>query len=224
MPLAGGVNSQWLQYAPGLTWTVWLVANDLARRYAQPKYGSQIVEGMPLWRSWSGLVTQLLSLPLLFGHSYALDSNIGDWCIRCHRSGLSARDLAFAHVFGSLMLIDFMQMHINPLIMAHHIVCFICNLYASTVTLRAFPWYIAGVTALEIGSAGNGLNCLWPKHFTLGMYVTLMTVSNVTAAICTWQWASLSPEQPVLRWAGAIVSAGLIFMRQLESTKSWLRG
>lgn len=97
------------------------------------------------------------------------------------------------------MLIDLVQVPMSLLIVAHHLVCFVCNAYATTMALRAFPWYVAGVTALELGSGGNCLVCLWPKRFTTTAFLVTMSLSNLAAAFCTWQWAAALPELPIGR-------------------------
>lgn len=90
-------QQDWLRLAPGVAYGVWLVAHDAARRYAMPRYGTEMVGGGPRWRSFTGLVTQLGALPLLLTRSYVGGGTMSDWCTRCHDAGLSQHDLELAY-------------------------------------------------------------------------------------------------------------------------------
>merc|ERR1719277_1327210 len=116
------------------------------------------------------------------------------------------------------MWVDIFQgILLSNLLKLHHAVCVVCHAYACLSALAGFPYYFAGVVALEMGSAATSLHALWPKRFRGLLLNGTMTVSNALATYTTYHWHfSLVETTPVGAWLGSIVSMVLIVVRQVE--------
>lgn len=199
---------------------LWFATHMIARRYAIPSFGCGIVGGTYRWRSAVGLITQLVALPMLLCFAVSVETDLTKWSIRCSAHGLGAHDWGFVYIFGGLMCIDFIQLQLSPLLKLHHATCLGGHAYACCNPV-AFPAYMCAVVALELGSAGSGMNCLRPKAFSAAQLVMVMAASNLAALGCLWQWHALMHEQRVGRWVGAMISIVLIVVRQNDAIQLW---
>eukprot|EP00966_Prymnesium_polylepis_P157734 3645575-Prymnesium_polylepis.1 len=167
-----------------LVGAAWLACHELACRATARMFGSEPVGGSPRWRSAAGFATSLVALPLLLIVSLSLAGSFEHWSHRCAVQGLGPYDWACVFIFGGLMSVDLLQgTMLNALLIAHHVTCLAGHTYATLYNPAAFPYYVAAVVALELGSAGSGAHALWPRSFSAASLLAVMTLSNAAAAV-----------------------------------------
>lgn len=197
----------------------WFSAHMLLARAAVRTFGTEVIEGTPRWRSAAGPGTSLVTLPAIFAASLWTAGSFDLWSQRCAELGLGVFDWGFFLVFTGLMITDFVQgVLCSYLLIAHHLVCILCHLFACFFALAAFPFYFAGVVALELGSAATCVHSVWPKAFPASRMMLVMTVSNVFATLCTSYWFStLLDTIPISSWIGSLISCVLVLLRQKDA-------
>ena len=204
---------------------LWLLTHLAATHKAIRIVGTVMDGGTPRWRSAVGLITQLGVLPVLFIVALISNGDAQGWSERsaASRDGMHCMGWAFAAIFPSLMLLDFVLCKLSRLIMAHHLVCVLGHVYACTVAARSFPAYFAGVVALEVGSGGTGVHCLSPKCFTAANMLVLMTLSNLVALGCVWQWTSWNDERGWIESCTVVLTSSMLCLaRQNDAQKVWI--
>lgn len=203
---------------------LWLLTHLAATHKAIRIVGTVMDGGTPRWRSAVGLITQLGVLPVLFFVALISNGDAQGWSDRsaASRDGMHFMGWAFAAIFPSLMLLDFVLCELSPLIMAHHLVCVLGHVYACTVAARSFPAYFAGVVALEVGSGGTGVHCLSPKSFSAANMLVLMTISNLVALGCVWQWTSWNDERGWMESCTVVFTSSMLCLaRQNDAQQVW---
>ena len=204
---------------------LWLLTHLAATHKAIRIVGTVMDGGTPRWRSAVGLITQLGVLPVLFIVALISNGDAQGWSERsaASRDGMHCMGWAFAAIFPSLMLLDFVLCKLSRLIMAHHLVCVLGHVYACTVAARSFPAYFAGVVALEVGSGGTGVHCLSPKCFTAANMLVLMTLSNLVALGCVWQWTSWNDERGWMESCTVVLTSSMLCLaRQNDAQQVWI--
>ena len=91
----------------------------------------------------------------------------------------------FAFIFGGLMVFDLVLLKVEPLILLHHVLCLGGLLYASLQAPSLYPYFLAGVMLLELGSGVcNFYWCEPTRPARRHLYGAIMSLSNVGALCC----------------------------------------
>ena len=156
------IDEESLQIPLGASFLVgilWFFFDWRVRKHASKTFGSVLDEdGMPRWRCASGVATQLLVLPALFGLSLASSGySLSAWSETAGSAyftedGLRFYDWAFCYVFAAYMLSDvvLLKSTLSFLLKLHHVGCLIgtgarkshalpCRLHFMMNTTHALP-------------------------------------------------------------------------------------
>ena len=175
--------------------------------------------GPPRWRPAWGMPTQICVLPLLFTLAYrANGGSLASWC-KHWQTGLGDRwSWIFIYLFPTWLMLDFVLCEVRALMVAHHVTCIVGHLIAAIVLPAGFPYYFAGVIALECGSFSCNVLCLIYTRVVLNVYLSCMTISNLFAVACMVQWC-----RAVRSKAGCVIAifitVVLAALRQREAFK-----
>ena len=178
--------------------------------------------GPPRWRALWALPTQLLVMPSLLAIAYDDHGmELARWLRAGERHSARGRaECVFLYLFPTWLLLDFMLVHVRPLMLAHHAVCLMGHLVAYRLS-AGFPFYFAGNVVLEMGSACCNVLCIWPHApLSLGLYMVGMTLSNVGATVCAACWAWSVRPIPAKAFA-LVITVALAIVRQREAFKAW---
>ena len=212
------------------TGAVWLGCTLFARSVLMRTVGSADTGGFPRWRATIGYVTQALVLPSVFMVALRLggssDHSLGlmaAWSAAELNGLRHAATHAFAWIFGGLMLFDLALLQFEPMILAHHILCLGGLLCASVCAPSMYPYFIAGVMILELGSgACNFYWCDRSQPLRSYLYGWVMSLSNLGALCCSARWSFSAAVDGPAAWLGVLsfsLIAGLAYMRQKEAMK-----
>ena len=210
-------------------WTVCAFLGSLpAVRLPGPVVGYW-AKGPGRWRYFWSLPTQLLVMPFLFYHAlssydFSFDSWCNAWGQRPRWSFVQAdagtSDWVFVYLFPMWLLFDFLLTKVSPLMRAHHAVCLFGHLLGVIVWPAGFPWYMAGVTVLEVGSASSAIMSVWGRsRLAIGIYQIGMLLSNIAAVAASIAWAGVVKELPA-QMITMSLTAGLSYLRQAEANKA----
>jgi len=176
-----------------LTAAAWGSALLVASRVLPSRLGTQSVGGMPRWRNILAIPTQLLLLPLL----YAMRA---DW--------------TFTYVFALYMVMDFLLLRLEPIMVAHHLVCLAGHTITCLILPEGFGTYFLGVVALEVGS--GTMNVWYTNHesrWCAALYVFGMSASNALGLYAAYAWVLL-PLPLVPKVTNLVISLPLLALRQ----------
>ena len=195
LPIAVALFAAWLAGSELLREA--LVSEVLLERASDP------ASGTPRWRAALGLYFQASMLLLLLAY-WAVGGFGGDGS-KVRRSqwvgggsevrrpqGVKLVAYTFMLIFGGFMLYDFTILSLRPALALHHVVCLVAHTYVLAVGTDdgGFRWYLAAVVVLEMGSGACNLWCVWPNNFTLPIYISVMTASNLGCMLLAIrQWA-----------------------------------
>jgi len=130
----------------------------------------------------------------------------GDTCSWC-----------FIYLFYMYMITDLLFVELETLIRIHHIVCIAGHTLVLKSWKTGFPLYFTGAAALELGSAGMNLYLVYNEDDTCAIiYAFVMTISNIIAVICSYQFALIPEIRPrIMAYVlGPLLTTGLAFIRQ----------
>ena len=206
---------------------VWFGCALVARKVLMRRVGSADTGGFPRWRATIGYTTQAVVLPAVFmlalGLAGSSDHPLGRMAAWSEAEFHGVRHwttYAFASIFGGLMLFDLALLQPETMILLHHILCLGGLLCAIVCAPSMYPYFIAGVMMLEVGS--GACNYYWCDRSRLRshLYGWGMSLSNIGALYCSCCWSfSASADGPAawLGWLSFVLIAGLVYMRQKEA-------
>ena len=183
------------------------------------------------WRFFWAIPTQLLVLPALLAFSYAAHGfSFEAWCKKWEQRAsrayvfaqgrASTAEMVFIYLFPGWLLLDWVLVEVRPLMALHHIVCIIGHVGGVIIWPWGFPWYFAGVVALEIGSCCCNIMCVWARsRCAMALLIVGMTASNLTACATMRRWA-LATRPFVGKVIGMFITVGLAYVREEEAFKS----
>lgn len=209
---------------------VWLGCTLVARTVLMRTVGFADTGGFPRWRATIGFTTQALVLPVVFmlalGLAGASEHPLGRMAAWSDAERGGSRHWAthaFAHIFGGLMLFDLALLQFEPMILAHHILCLGGLLCAIACAPSRYPYFLAGVMLLEVGSgACNFYWCDRAQEPRRQLYGWGMSLSNLGALCCAACWSFSAAEDGPAAWLGGLsfaLIAVLAYMRQAEAMK-----
>lgn len=214
----------------------YILAQELIRPMAIAHVGVERDCGStPCWRAELVLTVQLGFLPLsvltpLYVHKWS----VNDWCDAWGQRALNALEQGAVSIFALFMLLDFYY-HcllpplsvlpvLRPVMVVHHCVCLLGHLYATLICPRAsVPYYLSAICCLEVGSGFANIFFLRDKDaMSWWAYMLGMTVSNLGASAYTLGWnarARAAGAHSLMRWPAVLITAALIYLRQVELRK-----
>ncbi len=216
-----------------ILWLVvaYFVCGPLERLVPGPVEGF-FANGPPKWRCIWAMPTQVLVFPPAFVLARRRSRSMKHWCAEWARTQGGEWSWLFAYVFPAFLLIDFAITHVRPMLTLHHITCLVGHYVGTFAVREAFPYYFAGVVALELGSAGCNLFCYYPSFEAF--YLIATTASNIITLLCTRRWcqtvdaagrvrrgAPRTRRATVSVYFGGALTLGLVAMRQKEAYRCW---
>eukprot|EP00940_MAST-03C_sp_MAST-3C-sp2_P003190 g3190.t1 len=226
---------------------LWVLSYLILRGYFLSMENAEtVVGGYPRWRNYLGTCFQLVQLPAIcaFAWWHGTGGNVSfrRWGNRWRTKKIkgraaSAEDAeglhcteAFSLIFPLFIILDWVLIGVRvvpPLISAHHIVCLVGHLMVvKGGPPDVFPYYLLGVSALEVGGGfTNLLDLLTPEpsveRAQLGkITVMVMSVSNLLGLWCAFKFLQFKTRARVgllLKIVLAVLILGLTFLRQTQT-------
>ncbi|KAL1504068.1 hypothetical protein AB1Y20_010478 [Prymnesium parvum] len=175
-------------------------------------------DGAPRWRCALGLLTQAAVLPALFAASaYRRGGGMRRWGARFAAGDATAGEWTFVLLFAAFLLLDWRLVDVRPLMAAHHAVCLAGHAVGTLLRPHAFPYYFAGVCALELGSASCNLFCMYPSSAAVGVaYLAIVSATHLATLACAVRWVEAVRSRASQAFA-LVVTVGLVVIRQKEA-------
>lgn len=130
----------------------------------------------------------------------------------------------FMYIFAIYLLLDFVLVHLDPLLILHHVFCLVGHLIVCVWLPEGLRIYLSGVVALEIGSGSMNQFALYPdKGPHAAVYAVGMTLSNSAALWLTYEWVRL-PIPIFPKVLNMVITAIMIYLRQKSCHKYITKG
>ena len=111
----------------------------------------------------------------------------------------------------------------RTMIQVHHAACLVGHAVAVFLTPGLFPFYFAGVCALEIGSASCNIFCMYSSsRVAAAAYATIISVTHLVALrAMAGAWAT-GVHSRAARFFESALTLVLVYMRQKEAVVACL--
>mmetsp|Transcript_41392 Transcript_41392/g.95891 ORF Transcript_41392/g.95891 Transcript_41392/m.95891 type:complete len:170 (+) Transcript_41392:336-845(+) len=149
-------------------------------------------------------------------------ASLRQWLGQSMQSPTAWASRLFFYNITAHFLKDFMQ-GLEPMLVAHHVFCIAILFLQAYVIVDGANSCLAGCAAFELGSAAYNLIKLYPGcESFVTIYVVVMTISNVLAVWCYWEWVKLPDHPKSVDVFATMVTLTLAIMRQKVALETYL--